>query len=199
MCRQNSYHCALLAAVLVILAVMSRAAGDEVAAYLEDHGLGRLRAVYLEERLAEVAGEEREAILLQLASVYARLLETTDDPQRRDDLERRSRELLSKSPRHSADELRLALLRGTYRSAELIAEKHRLRIATVEELEEAKELLAEVIPDLSVLSKQLTDQLDVLERRQSRSSGSQATEISEEMDRTRRLNAQCMFLNAWAL
>lgn len=201
MCRRNSILFTSIAALAWLMAVAagSPAAADELGSYLEDRGLTRLHAVYLEEKLAEASGEEREAIVLQLASIYAILLATTDDPKRRDDLEVRSRALLEKSPRTSADELRLALLRGSYRSAEVIAEKYRLRLTDEAELDEAKELLRAVIPDLAVLRGQLADQLDLLDRRLSRSSGTQAADISEETERVRKLYRQCTYLNAWGL
>ena len=103
-----------------VLGVAS-ARGDEVAAYLERHGLDGLLAVHLEERLASVPGDERESLVLQLVGIYARLLASTDDPVLLRNLQERSRRLLSAVSPEVGQELQLALLRGAYRGAETIA------------------------------------------------------------------------------
>ncbi len=62
----------------LVLGVAAVVQGDEVAAYLERHGLDGLLAVHLEERLKSVGGDERESLVLQLVGIYARLLESTE-------------------------------------------------------------------------------------------------------------------------
>ncbi len=195
MCRRSN----VLVIALVALACTQAAYGDDVAAYLERHGLQQLLAVHLEQLLEDQSGAGRDDLVLRLAGLYAQLLESTDDPALRIALEERSRTLLSAAPPNTALELRLALLRGSYRSAERIAEDHRLRQSDPEQVDRAKATLAELIPKLRQLRGQLNDRSKLAERRLTRSGGSTAVILSEEAERYHRLLAQCTFLNAWAL
>ena len=185
--------------VAVVLSWSGIAAGDEVAAYLERHGLKELLAVHLEDQLQARKDPDRSELILRLAALYAELLERVKDPQLKVHLEQRSRHLLSKAPGNSADELRLALLRGTYRTAEKIAENHRLRLSSDEEVEAARQTLTELIPRLDSLRVQIGDRAEVAERRLSRSSGEEALARGDEAERYRRLHSQATFLTAWAL
>ena len=195
MCRRSS----VLVIALVALAYTQAVYGDDVAAYLERHGLQQLLAVHLEQLLEDQNGAARDDLVLRLAGLYAQLLESIDDPALRIALEERSRKLLSAAPPNTAQELRLALLRGSYRSAERIAEDHRLRQSDPEQVERAKATLAELIPKLRQLRGQLDDRSKLAERRLTRSGGGTAVILSEKAERYHRLLAQCTFLNAWAL
>ena len=97
------------------------ACADDVADFLEQHGMRRLLAAHLEMQIEAAKVEDRGDLVLRLATLYAELLETTVDAAQRKDLEDRSRRLLEKAPPNSAEELRLALLReqgvGTIRVA----------------------------------------------------------------------------------
>ncbi|UCD75683.1 MAG: hypothetical protein JSV91_01965 [Phycisphaerales bacterium] len=199
MYRSNRITCGAMAIIASLLLLCPVSDGDDIAAYLENHGLTELLAIHLEEQLDQVTGDRHDELLQRLASIYALLLETTEDPLQRASLEQRSRRLLVAAPNNTADALRLALLRGSYRSAELIAERHRLRLSSPEEVEDARELLAEVIPDLTGLGKRLTELGDLKERRLSRAAGSEAAAISDEIEQVHRLHTQCTFLSAWAL
>ena len=195
MCRRSS----VVIIAVVAFASTQAAYSDDVAAYLERHGLQQLLAVHLEQLLEDQNGAARDDLVLRLAGLYAHLLESTDDPALRIALEERSRKLLSAAPPNTAQELRLALLRGSYRSAERIAEDHRLRQSDPEQVDRAKATLAELIPKLRQLRGQLDDRSKLAERRLTRSGGSSAVILSAEAERYHRLLAQCTFLNAWAL
>ena len=175
------------------------AQADDVASYLEQHGLTQLLAVHLENQLEGLANEQREAAIRRLADLYAQLLEREVDPARRIALEERSRQLLAQAPARSADDLRLALLRASYRSAEKVAENHRLRLARPEEVETARRTFSEIAPQLQALSEQLRETIATLERRLSRAGGADAVSLGETADRARASYAQCMFLTAWSL
>ncbi len=175
------------------------APADEVADYLEEHGLRQLLSLHLENQLEAAGPEEREQLIIRLAGLYAALLEQVDDPVRRRDIEQRSRQLLTVAPESSVAGLRLALLRATYRAAERTAENHRLRLSTPEELSAAKRALTDILPDLHQLDQQIQEDIEVLDRRLSRSSGSEAVALAEDVDRLKGLAAQCAFLRAWAL
>ncbi len=195
MCRRSSG----LIIAAVVLACTQVGYGDDVAAYLERHGLQQLLVVHLEQLLEDENGAARDDLVLRLAGLYSQLLESADDPALRISLEERSRKLLSAAPPNTAQELRLALLRGSYRSAERIAEDHRLRQSDPAQVDRGKATLAELIPKLRQLRGQLDDRSKLAERRLTRSGGGSAVILSEEAERFHRLLAQCTFLNAWAL
>jgi hypothetical protein len=173
--------------------------GDDVADYLDKHGLKFVLATHLEQQIDQAKEDERGELVLRLSSLLAELLESTVDPARRQAIEQRSRSLLEKAPANSAEELRMALLRNTYRIAEKIAENHRLRLSSAEELEAAKKSLSEITPQIATLRQRLKHQWEITDRRLSRASGLQAMALGDAGDRTLALLAQCTFLHAWAL
>jgi len=188
------------AGVLLLIAAATRgAAGDDVARYLERHGLTELLAVHLERQLEQAAPEQRGELLVRLAGLYASLLEEIQDEARRRDLEQRSRRLLAAASEEQTGELRLALLRAAYRSVEKAAGNHRLRLATDEELERAKASLVPLIPELKRLRERFEERAESVQRRLTRAAGSRAIMLGEELEKARRVQSECAFLNAWAL
>lgn len=185
--------------VLALCFVAPHSRADDLSTYLEQRGLNQLLAVHLEQQLSSLTGEQRDAAIRRLADIYAQLLEREIDPVRRVALEERSRQLLEQAPARSADELRLALLRASYRTAEKIAENHRLRLAKPEEVDTATRTFGEIAPQLQALREQMKESIQSLERRQSRASGVEANALGESLDRARGLLAQCVFLAAWSL
>ncbi|MHC5003431.1 MAG: hypothetical protein ACYTJ0_09935, partial [Planctomycetota bacterium] len=187
-------------AVLVAAAVAAPPArGDDITTFLERNGLTYLLAVHLEHELDGAPEEQRERLIMRLASLYSALLERTEQPELRASLEDRSRRLLAAAPDSAVDDLRLALLRGSYRSAERIAEDHRLRMASEEDVQRASDTLSEVIPKLLQLSQRLEQREQTLDRRLTRAAGSGAVLLADELDEVRQLLARCQFLRAWAL
>jgi tetratricopeptide (TPR) repeat protein len=126
-------------------------------------------------------------------------LESTDDPARLRSLQERSRRLLATASAGVGQELRLALLRGSYRGAEKIAESHRLRQSTDEDVERAIETLAEIIPKLNRLRNQVNSRVNQAERRLMRTGGNDAQALADEAEAIERLRTQCTFVTAWAL
>src|SRR5262245_14300209 len=102
----------------------------------------------MEERLKGLTGDEREELVQRLVAIYARLLESTRDPDVLRDVEERSRKLLAGAAPSVGEDLRFALLRGSYRGAEHAAEEHRLRRGSEEEVARAKDALSDIIPKL---------------------------------------------------
>src|SRR5262245_19452359 len=182
-----------------MLVASAGARGDEVAAWLEAHGLERLLAVHMEERLKGLTGDERDELVQRLVGIYARLLETTTDPQVLHDVEDRSRRLLSAVPASVGEDLRFALLRGTYRGAEHAAEEYRLRRSSDEEVARAREALTDIIPKIYQLRRQVEGRLEMTERRLARSAGPEAAALAAQNEESQRLVTQCVFINAWAL
>ncbi len=185
--------------VACVLLVAGGVRGDDVAAFLEQRGLDQLLAVHLEQQLESVGGDAREAFVLRLVNIYARLLESTDDPALLRSLQERSRRLLAAASAGVGQELRLALLRGSYRGAEKIAESHRLRQSTEDDIERAIETLAEIIPKLNRLRNQINSRVKHAERRLMRTGGNDAQALADEAEAIERLRTQCTFVAAWAL
>ncbi|MHC4128093.1 MAG: hypothetical protein ACYSUA_07980 [Planctomycetota bacterium] len=149
MLRPTSNWFLVVCAAAMTVSAVARA--DEVADYLRRHGLHRLLAVHLEQQLPGLSSEVRNERILELAGIYAQLLESTEDPALLADVQERSRRLLAAASASVGEELRLALLRGSYRGAESVAERHRLRQSTADELARARETFSEIIPKLTQL------------------------------------------------
>lgn len=176
-----------------------QAQGADLAGYLEKRGLDTLLAAHLERRVQETVDQvEREQLALQLGRVYARLLEGASDAATMQDLERRGRELLALVPQTSAGELRMAVLRASYRSAALVAENHRIRAADSASVSQAIQTLERIVPELLELRDSLGTLLDSLQRRLSRAAGVDAALLNDEVDEQSRLRAQVTYIAAWA-
>ena len=188
---------ALLVGAIGVARPAARA--DEVASYLDRLGLTELLARHLEEQLDRAPAAEQDQIIQQLADVYARLLEQTRDAARQADLEARCRELLAEAPLDQTDELRLALLRASYRAAETAAEQHRLRLIPIEEAALLKETFGELTKQLGELREQFERKVTDANRKLNRAGGSDAVLLAEQIERLERLRDQCTFINAWSL
>lgn len=198
MCRPVSITLTL---VMMLAPAKLAARADDVGTFLERHDLKQLLAVHLEEQLDDAQDDARIELILRLAALYAELLETTSDPDRRVYLEQRSRTLLSEAPSAGGQRhrLELELIRGTYRSAERIAEQHRLRLADDADLAAALRTFSEVIPKLRRIREQLEKVIEDTDRRLHRASGTASVRLSEDLERARGQAAQALFLHAWAL
>ncbi|MHC4218607.1 MAG: hypothetical protein ACYSU7_09155 [Planctomycetota bacterium] len=196
MLRRTSHWLLIMCAAA--LTVSATAQADVVADYLRRHGLHQLLAVHLEQQLHGLSGEVRDELILELAGIYAQLLESTDDSALLADLQERSRRLLGAASPSVGEELRLALLRGSYRGAEAIAERHRLRQSNDQELTRARETLAEIIPKLTRLRNQIDSRARQTENRLMRSGGKTAAELARRAETTQSLLTQSTFLTAWA-
>ncbi len=192
-----------MVAVLIISAVISHPtahAADGIEQFLERHGLHELLATHLEDRINQLEpGEEREEVILQLAELFALLLENERDDAGRAALEERSRRLLGAAPPNTADELRLALLRTSYDRAERIAEQHRLRLASEEEVATAVVDFGGIIEQLHSLSGYLAKGIQSTNARLARASGVEATTLFERLNRLERMHGTSRFLLAWSM
>src|SRR5262249_40943175 len=112
--------------------------------YLSDRGLSGLLAVYLLQRLKTADGETRVRLAGRLGSIYVQLPGPGTTPQARQEWESRSQDLLKAVPEADSFELRLNLAKARYLLAEDVAEKHRLRLATSDERQEAEGALRAV-------------------------------------------------------
>jgi len=189
----------LTISVLLFAAAAAPLRADDVGAYLERLGLRRLLAVHLEEQLESARGEARDAIVRQLADLYAELLLKVQDPDERALLEQRGRTLVSSLPDQDAGALRLALLRGSYRTAKQIAENHRLRLSSPAEIERAQALLTDIIPRFNQLMGFLDGGIELLERQLARAGGADSAALFTRIEEARALRDECAFYYAWAM
>jgi len=189
--------CFILACCAALLTPWS-ASADDVAAYLERHGLKQLLAVHLQQQMQSAQGEQRDQLAIRLARLYAELLEQIDDPILRTTIEQQSIELLGDVPDRHDDALRLALLRAQYRTVERVFEDHRLRLVNSDELSQAQSSLNELIPKLNDLLDQIERNHRALDQQLSKARGLEARTLSHRVDRTRALLNECRFLLAWA-
>lgn len=173
-------------------------AAEQVSTWLEQHSLHNLLALHLEQQIARTTGQQQRALIQQLADIYAHLLESAQDPDRRQHLEDRARHLLAMTDAEGLEELRLSLLTTAYRAAERIAEQHRLRLATEDDLARARSTLADIVPQLRQLNEQIISNILQLDRLLRRASGAQAAALTANLDQMEMLYQHSAFLTAWA-
>lgn len=176
-------------------------AGDRaLERYLEAHGLRSALIEHLDARLSSVAGPERAALAERLTRLVAEELESAPTPARRAELERRARTLLDVIPESDSLDLRLSLHRAAYTSAEQIAERWRLRLASSEEAEEARRVMSTLGAELVRLGAIAHRRVDNLERlEQSARDGADEEAIAQQLADARRQRSMAMYLSGWCM
>ncbi|MGP1310927.1 MAG: hypothetical protein ACTS27_12090, partial [Phycisphaerales bacterium] len=178
----------------------SDVADRAVERYLERLGQRSLLIEHLDDQLSSVSGPERAALAERLTSLVAEELESARTPKERASLERRARALLEVIPEADSIDLRLSLHRATYSNAEEIAERWRLRLASAEEVEEAKRVFAVLATELARLGSTANRRVENLERlEESSRTGLDEEEIARQLTDARRQRSLAMYLSAWCL
>lgn len=168
--------------------------------YLERLGQRTLLIEHLDRRLARSSGAERAALAERLTKLLAQELEAATTGARRAELERRARALLDVIPEGDSIDLRLSLHRATYAHAEEIAERWRLRIATPEEVEEAKRVFSQLAGEFARLGSAANRRVENLERlEEAARTGMDEQEIATQLADSRRQRSMSMYLSAWCL
>lgn len=193
-------------AVLTLLSLAGVARAQSAATdralerYLERLGQRTLLIEQLDARLARTPGAERAALAERLTKLLAQELEAATTPARRADLERRARTLLDVIPEADSIDLRLSLHRATYANAEDIAERWRLRLASPEEVEEAKRVFPQLAAELARLGSAANRRVENLERLEEAARASMdEDEIAAQLADSRRQRSMAMYLSAWCL
>jgi len=204
MSRQSERLIAHLRITVVLVMALAQFGGptraDDLALYLERAGLNDLLAVHLEQQLGRATGEDREEILLRLAQIYSALIDRAEDPIRRRELEERTRALAEQARTGELPiDLELALLRSRYRGAEEVAERHRVRSAVPEDVERAKQTLAEITPLFRELSARAARAESSAQKELQRREGTEALEGSEAYRQAAASARQSSYLTAWSL
>jgi hypothetical protein len=168
--------------------------------YLERLGQRTLLIEHLDRRLARTSGAERAALAERLTKLLAQELEAATTGARRAELERRARALLDVIPEGDSIDLRLSLHRATYAHAEEIAERWRLRLATSEELEEAKRIFSQLGGEFARLGSAANRRVENLERlEEAARTGMDEQDIATQLADSRRQRSMSMYLSAWCL
>lgn len=171
---------------------------DPVAAYLEQQRLDEVLAAYLRGHLEVAGADDRIALAERLGTLYARLLGNAADAATRQRLESASRKLMRDVPEADSSDLRLSLAKASYLRVEEIAERARLRLATAEEIEEAKSVLRALGTTFIDLAKRLDAQIKVLERREAGARDQDMDALRTELGDARRLHSLARYYGGWS-
>jgi hypothetical protein len=165
--------------------------------YLADRGLDELAAALLRGRLAAARGESRTDLAERLGRLYVRLLGRADDADTRQRLEAHARELIRAVPDSESFDLRLDLAKATFLRAEEGVEKHRLRLASAEELGEAERVLRSVEPVFDDIAARVNTRLQSDERRLNESRNADAVELQLRVTESRRIRSMARYYAGW--
>ena len=207
MCRRRSHSRTgrLIAALIVVLlpAAMGRAGGDApedlLETFLRDNGLDRLLAEQLRERLKLTNGPERAEIAARLGRVYADMLADARPGPRWDELVRLSGELLEKIPSADTFDLRIALIRARYLTAERAAERARLGLAGDAAVRDAIDSFESISADLVLLGTRADRRVDALERRERAGGVKDLFTLRADLAEARRQRSLSKYYAGWSL
>lgn len=180
-------------------AAMSQEVGEEaIETYLAERGMNELLAIHLQRELDLAPARDRVEIAERLGSLYALLLEQATDVDERRVWEDRSRELLAAVPGAQSHELRLNLAKVRYLGVEGIVERSRLKLASVEEEEEAKRVLRDVRPVFGEMGRELHRRVEQLENQESRGRVEDWSNLERALSEARRLRSLAMYYAGWS-
>lgn len=171
---------------------------DPVAAYLERQRLDEVLAAYLRGHLEGANTEDRIALAERLGKLYARLLGSAADPASRQRLEAASRQLMRDVPEADSSDLRLSLAKASYLRVEEIAERARLKLATTQEIDEAKAVLRALGTTFIDLAKRIDAQVKVLEKREAAARDQDMDALRTELADLRRLHSLARYYGGWS-
>lgn len=199
----GTIRCVLLAAALSVAIPTTHAQMDDtelqaasIEGYLERLRLSTLLAEQLEGRLMTAAVDQRGVVADKLGRVYASLLGEAKTPDDVRYWEGKATDLLARIPDAESHELRIHLNRTLYQRSEEIAERHRLRIASAEEVTEAERSLRQIARSSRELGSKLHTRVQQLEKLESTLVDNEA--LSDELSETRRLRSQAYYYAGWA-
>jgi len=168
-------------------------------AYLRDLGARELLAEHLRARLDGASGREEAEIAERIGRVYAEMLADASPGVEQDDLIRRSADLLERVPAADTFDLRIALTKARYLTAERIAERARLKLATDAEIRSALEAFDSVAAGLGVLGEQADRRVRAYERRERSGGISDLQGFRAELAELRRQRSLAKYYAGWAL
>lgn len=171
---------------------------DAVESFLESHGLDSLLAEHLRERLVATTGEERQRVAQRLGDLYAKMHAEASTAEDRASIEVLGTQLMREVPDSESFSLRLNLAKARYLTAEGVAERHRMRLATDAERTEAAQSLRAVGATFDEIGNRVQAVIDALERAEQRATaGTDTREIRRRLDRSRRERSLARFYGGW--
>lgn len=203
MCR-GGRGIAGLASALVLAACVSSVRGqtmsppDALETYLLERELKEPLAAYLRERLATGSTTERSGVAERLGQLYVELMDEAKTPERRAELERLSAELIRIAPDAETFELRINLSKARYLFAEEVAEKHRLRLASVEERREAEQTLRTLIDAFAAVGTAAHRRVESLERLEESGRAENSATARRQLADARRARSLAMYYAGWS-
>ena len=204
MCRRGERRGGAWLASAAISAIAAMATGpaasgqdDAMAAYLESRGLRGLLVARLEQLAVDASPAMRPAVLARLAGLYAEQLDRAGSDEERRLLIERADRLLRETAREGTEFLELAIARATYRAAERIAERWRLRAADPAEREEALATLVEVATALDELARRAERMIERSRSESTRAEGRRAISAGESLDAGLLLRGEVDYLAGW--
>ena len=111
---------------------------------------------------------------------------------------RLSLDLLDRVPAADSFELRINLAKARYLRAEKLAERHRLRLASPDEIDEARVTLESVLRDLASIGGRVDRQVRIQEQRLNRDGPSDPASIRDRLSEARRLRSLAMYYGGWS-
>lgn len=171
---------------------------DPVELYLRDHHLDDLLSTYLLDQLRESTPSERGEVAERLGKHYAAQLSEANDAARQREIEAQARQLLDLVPDSDAFELRLTLFKASFLLAEEVAARHALRLAGVDELNEAMQTLRTVEPSFMDIGRRVDGRVEALERMETRATQGEVGVLRDQLADARRLRSLANYYAGWA-
>lgn len=167
-----------------------------VESYLERLGLKRLLADVLEKRLAATPKDVRVQLAERLSRLYVELLGAAQSSADRQIWEDKARVLLAQVPDADSFDLRLGLGKAVYTRAEEIAERHRLRVASQEEVAEAEKAFKGLVTAFNEIATKSHRRVDTLEKVEQ--SGEATDKALLELSDARRQRSLAFYFCGWS-
>ncbi|MGP1272603.1 MAG: hypothetical protein ACTS22_04665 [Phycisphaerales bacterium] len=172
---------------------------DPLGSYLRERGLDDLYAEYLSARLEREAGETRVATARELAEVYIRLLESSDEAKGRERWASRASTLLRLVPEADSPDLQINVARAAYMQAEAIAERARLRLADPDEIVRAERILRDIVPQLVYIGQASHRRAELLENQLGRQlDRDDEDRVTTDLAEARRQRSFAFYFSGWA-
>ncbi len=171
---------------------------DPVEIYLRDRHLDDLLSTYLLDQLRASTPSKRADVAERLGRHYASLLSATETPERQMAIESQARQLLDLVPDSDSFELRLTLFKASFLLAEGTAESYALRLAEVEDLNQAMQTFRTVEPAFLQIGRRVDKRVTAFERMESRATRGDIHVVRDQLSNARRLRSVAMYYAGWS-
>jgi hypothetical protein len=171
---------------------------SEIERYLGERGLKELLAAHLLRVLQDSPPDQRMGVADRLGQLYVELLDAAVTPAARERWQRRSLELLKTVPEADSFDLRINLTKVTYLRAEEVAERHRLRLASPEEVQEAIGALRTAASAFKDIGVKVHRRVEGYERREAAGRDDDAAFVKAALADSRRLRSLAMYYAGWS-